>query len=64
MGNIENLTALEEKLNTSRDLLEIAYSYCVSNSEKSDEISTLSSILDLILKTNHDLILELEEYFS
>ena len=64
MKKIKKLTELEEQLNVSRDLMEVAYSYCISNVEKSDEMSTLSSILDLILKSHKDLSQKLEECFS
>ena len=63
MEKFKNLTELEEKLNVSRDLVEVAYSYCLANSEKADEISTLSSVLDLVLKTHKDLSLKLQECF-
>lgn len=64
MKKFKKLTELEDQLNVSRDLVEVAYSYCICNSEKSDEISTLSSILELIQKSHKDLGHKLEECFS
>ena len=53
---IENIVSIEDRLAKSIDLLEIAKTYCEFNCAKSDEISTLFSILELILEQQRETI--------
>ncbi|MCM1340094.1 MAG: hypothetical protein NC191_10525 [Muribaculaceae bacterium] len=47
---MEEITNLEQKLNTGLDLLEIAKIYCEFNYDKSDELSALNSVLEIIIQ--------------
>ncbi len=46
---MENLTRLEQILNTNIDLLEVTHSYCESNYDKSNELTILCTVLDIII---------------
>lgn len=46
---MEKIVELERQLNVNIDLLEIAKAYCEFNNDKSDEISALIPILEIIL---------------
>lgn len=54
------IASLEEKMTQSVNLLEIAKTYCEFNCDKSDEISSLFSILEIILVEQKSMIGELE----
>ena len=56
---MRNFIELEKDLHKNIDLLKIAKSYCDSNYEKSDEITTLGSLLELIIKKQADVIVKL-----
>lgn len=58
--NIKTIASLEEQLSRNTDLLEIAKTYCEFNCAKSDEISTLFSILELIVEEHKNTITSLE----
>lgn len=57
---IRTIASLEAQLNKGIDLLEMAKTYCEYNCDKSDEISTLFSILELIIKEQKDTVKSLE----
>ena len=57
---IKTIANLEEKISRNTDLLEIAKTYCEFNCDKSDEISTLFSILELIVERQKDTVKSLE----
>lgn len=57
---IKTIASLEQKLSRSTDLLEIAKTFCEFNCDKSDEISTLFSILELIVEQQRTTINELD----
>jgi hypothetical protein len=46
---MEKIIEIERQLNVNIDLLEIAKAYCEFNNDKSDEISALIPILEIIL---------------
>ena len=46
---MEKIVEIERQLDVNTDLLEIAKAYCEFNNDKSDEVSALISILDIIL---------------
>ena len=50
MKYIKEITDLEQKLNTGLDLLEVAKIYCEFNYDKSDELSAVSSVLDIVIQ--------------
>ncbi len=52
--DVEKIITLEEKMNLSIDLLEIAKTYCESNYDKSSEFTALWSMLDIILKNQKE----------
>ena len=61
MENILKKTMLiEEKITLSLDLLEVAKGYCEKNFDKGKEVVALSSILQVILDVQRDLIDTLE----
>lgn len=57
---IKTITSIEEQLNRSNDLLEIAKAYCEYKCDTSDEISTLFSILEIILENQRNTVKILE----
>ena len=57
---IKTIASLEEQLSRNVDLLEIAKTYCEFNCAKSDEISTLFSILELIIEQQKNSVNNLE----
>lgn len=57
---LNKVTSMEEKITLSINLLEIAKAYCEFNREKSDEISSLFSILEIILVEQKKLISDVE----
>lgn len=46
---MEKIIEIERQLNTNLDLIEIAKAYCEFNFDKSDELCTLISVLEIIL---------------
>ena len=46
---MKKIIELERQLNANTDLLEITKAYCEHNFEKSNELSTLITILEIIL---------------
>ncbi len=61
---IKTIANLEAQLNKGIDLLEIAKTYCEYNCDKSDEISTLFSILELIIKEQKNTVKSLESLIA
>lgn len=61
MEKIIIITEMEQKLNTCTSLLEVAKVYCEHNYDKSNEINTISSIIDVILKNQNDIIGNLDK---
>ncbi len=61
---IKTIANLEEKISRNTDLLEIAKTYCEFNCDKSDEISTLFSILELIVERQKDTVKSLESLLA
>lgn len=57
---IKLIASLEQQITRNLDLLEIAKTYCEFNCDKSDEISTLFSILELIVEQQQNTVKELE----
>ena len=49
---------MEEKINLSIDLLEIAKTYCDFNYDKSIEVPTLGSLLEIVLELQKELAKE------
>ena len=49
---------MEEKINLCIDLLEIAKAYCDFNFDKSSEILTVRSLLNVILETEKEIAKE------
>ena len=60
---MENFNDFEEKVNLSIDLLELAKTYCEINGDKSAEISTISTALDIVLRKQKELVRELDYLF-
>lgn len=61
---IKTIANLEEQLNRGIDLLEIAKTYCEFNCDKSDEIATLFSVLELIVKEQRNTVKSLESLIA
>lgn len=60
MKKIKDLMEIEAQLNSTKDLTEIAYTYCVANYDKALEVSALVSILEIILNSQKEMIRELD----
>ena len=61
---MEKVVELERQLNVNIDLLEIAKAYCEFNNDKSDEISTLIPILEIILDNQKNLRRSLDYIYN
>lgn len=61
---IEKIANLEQRISQGIDLLEIAKTYCEFNCDKSDEVSTLFSILEITLQEQKKLIKDLESMIA
>ena len=61
---MEKIVELERQLNVNTDLLEIAKAYCEFNNDKSDEISTLIPILEIILDNQKNLRRSLDYIYN
>ena len=59
-NTLKNITALEEKITMSINLLEIAKGYCEYNFDKGEEVIALHSIIDIVLEIQQKLANELE----
>lgn len=57
---MEKISKFEEKLNFSIDLLELAKSYCDVNYDKSMEVSTIATALELVILKQKELVKELD----
>ena len=51
---MEKLTEPEQILNSNIDLLEVTRSYCESNWDKSNELSILYSVLEIIINNERE----------
>lgn len=51
---MEKFNELEQKLNANIDLLEVTRSYCESNYDKSNELSILHSVLEVIINNEKE----------
>lgn len=51
----EKIREIETKIFDNISLLELAQGYCIANFEKSVEISTLQTVLDILLKQQKEL---------
>lgn len=63
-NKIEQIIDLEKLLNSNTDLLEIAKVYCESNCNKSPEVSSLISILEIVLKNQKNVIRKLDTFIA
>ncbi len=54
-NSLEILNSLEEKIISSIDLLEIAKNYCEYNFDKSQEISAMGTLLNIVLNEQRQL---------
>lgn len=61
---MDKIIELEQRLNVNVDLLEVAKSYCDLNSDKSTEMSSLSSVLDIVLKNQKDIAKNLDFLYN
>ena len=49
MDNFASICNIEEKVNITIDLLEVAKSYCEFHYDKANEVSNIFSILEIVL---------------
>lgn len=61
---LKTVASLEQNISRSIDLLEIAKTYCEFNCDKSDEISTLFSILEIIIEQQKNTVNSLESLLA
>lgn len=61
---IKTVASVEEQLSRNIDLLEIAKTYCEFHCAKSDEISTLFSILELVVEQQKNTVNALESMLA
>ena len=54
---------MEEKINLTIDLLEIIKAYCDFNYDKTMEIPTIGSVVEIALKTQKELAREFDRKF-
>lgn len=59
-NTLNKIASIEERITQNVNLLEIAKAYCEFNCDKSDEISSLFSILEIILTEQKKLVSEVE----
>ena len=54
---------MEEKIHLTIDLLEIIKAYCDFNYDKTKEIPTIGSVIEIALKTQKELAREIDKKF-
>lgn len=64
MKYIKEITDLEQKLNTGLDLLEVAKTYCEFNYDKADELSAISSVLDVVIQIQKSAAITLDNLLT
>ena len=56
----ENVVDIEEKVISNLNLLELAKAYCELNYDKSDELLVISTVIDIVLKNQKELIKKID----
>lgn len=52
---IDKINDLEQKINFSIDLLEVAKGFCEINYDKASEMSSISTVIEILLKNQKEL---------
>ena len=61
---LEKLNSFEQKINFNIDLLEVTKCFCDMNYDKAPEITTISTILDVLLTTQKELATDFDILLS